>query len=315
MLWCGLGGSGLALLIAAINAKNSSLCNGIEVEINGGSKALFLNKRDVVAMLESEGISDVHNKKIESFDLLKMETILRRNSWIKDAQLYFDNNQILKLRIQERQPMARLFTTSGNSYLIDSAGVQMTLAEKNAFRLPVFTGYPSEKFGLRRDSALNRQIRDLSNFFYRNPFWANQVQEINITAFKTFRLIPLIGNQVIEFGDGSQYENKFHKLFTFYKDVIAQTGFEYYTYINVAFENQVIATRKQGSVSRADSIQARKNVMEMIRLAQKMQSDTSKIREVKPLERNTMTEQNLRSYDLPEENENNNIKNQQQTAK
>src|SRR4051812_2587354 len=116
MLWCGLGGSGLALLIAAINAKNSSLCNGIEVEINGGSKALFLNKRDVVAMLESEGIRDVHNKKIESFDLLKMETILRRNSWIKDAQLYFDNNQILKLRIQERQPMARLFTTSGNSY-------------------------------------------------------------------------------------------------------------------------------------------------------------------------------------------------------
>ena len=42
----------------------------------------------------------------------------------------------------------------------------------------------------------------------------------------------------------------------------------------------------------------------MIRMAQKMETDTAKIREVKPLERNTLTEQNLRSYDLPEENDN-----------
>ncbi len=82
---------------------------------------------------------------------------------------------------------------------------------------------------------------------------------------------------------------------------MAQTGFEYYTNINLAFQNQIVATRKQGSISRADSIQARKNVMDFIRLAQKMQSDTVKIREVKPLENNIMTEQNLRSYDLPEE--------------
>jgi cell division protein FtsQ len=316
VLWCLLGGSGLALLIAAINAKNSSLCNGMEVEINAGGKAYFLNKKDVVAMLESEGIKDLHNKKVASFDLLRMEGILRRNSWIKDAQLYFDNNQMLKIRIQERQPIARVFTTNGNSYLIDSAGIQMTLAERNAFRLPVFTDYPSEKFGLRRDSAMNRQIRDLAIFLNNDSFWSNQVQEINISGSRTFRLTPLIGNQLIEFGDGTGYENKFHKLFTFYKEVIAQTGFEYYTNINIAFENQVIATRKQGSITRADSIQARKNVMEMIRLAQKMQSDTVKIREVKPLEKNTMTEQNLRSYDLPEENDNDNhqtgIKHQQQ---
>jgi cell division protein FtsQ len=257
-------------------------------------------------MLESEGIRDVHNKKVASFDLLKMEGILRRNSWIKDAQLYFDNNQTLKLRIQERQPIARLFTTNGSSYMIDSAGIQMALGERNAFRLPVFTGYPSEKFGLRRDSALSHQIRDLAIFLNNNSFWSNQVQEINISSSKTFRLTPLIGNQLIEMGEGNEIENKFHKLFTFYKEVIAHAGFEYYTNINIAYENQVVATRKQGSISRADSIQARKNVMELIRLAQRMQSDTARIREAKPLEKNTMTEQNLRSYDLPEENENNN---------
>ncbi|HEX3767243.1 MAG TPA: hypothetical protein VHT72_02660, partial [Puia sp.] len=66
VLWCLLGGSGLALLIAAINAKNSSICNGMEIEINGAGKVYFLNKKDVVTMLESEGIRDVHNKKVAS---------------------------------------------------------------------------------------------------------------------------------------------------------------------------------------------------------------------------------------------------------
>ncbi|HEY4935115.1 MAG TPA: hypothetical protein VII44_00965, partial [Puia sp.] len=117
---------------------------------------------------------------------------------------------------------------------------------------------------------------------------------------------PLIGNQLIFFGDGNDYENKFHRLFVFYKQVISQTGFEKYTGINLAYANQVIATRTPGLISRADSIQARKNVMEMIRMAQKMETDTAKIRDVKPLEKNTLTEQNLRSYDLPEENDNKN---------
>ncbi len=301
VIWCILGGSGLALLIAAINSKNSSFCNGMDVEINGGGKVFFLNKKDIVTMLEVEGIKDLHNKKMASFDLLRMEGILKKNNWIRDAQLYFDNNQNLKIRIQERQPAARLFTISGNSFLIDSSGVQMALAERNAFRLPVFTGYPGDKFGLKKDSALNQQIRNMAVFLNKDLFWSNQVQEINIRSSKTFVLTPLIGNQSIEFGDGNDYENKFHKLLIFYKEVIAQTGFEKYAGINIAFTNQVIAIRKQGLISRADSIQARKNVMEMIRLAQKMESDTAKPREVKPLEKNTMTEQNLQGYDLPDE--------------
>jgi cell division protein FtsQ len=265
----------------------------------------FLNKKDVAAMLESEGLKDLNKRKIVSIDLLKVEGVLRKNSWIRDVQLYFDNNQTLQVRIQEREPVARLFTISGNSYLIDSNGIQMALAERYVFRLPVFTGYPAERFGLRKDSALNHQIKELAKFLNTDSFWSAQIQEVNINAAKTFQLIPLLGNQVIEFGDGDDFENKFRRLLVFYKQVISQTGFEKYTSIKLAYSGQVIATRKQGIISKADSVLARKNVMEMIRLAEKMEMDTSKPREIKPLEGNTITEQNLRSYDLPEENDSN----------
>jgi cell division protein FtsQ len=303
VIWCLLGGSGLALLVAAINSKNSSLCQGLEVEINGGGKSFFMNKKELISMLEHEGLQDLRNKKMTGINLLKMENLLRSNNWVKDAQLYFDNNQMLKIRIQERQPVARIFSTAGTSYLIDSGAVQMSIPEKAVFRLPVFTGYPADRFGLRKDSAMNRQIRSLAIFLNQDPFWSNQIQEIHISGSRTFSMTALIGNQTIEFGDGNDYVHKFHKLFIFYKEVITQTGFEKYTGINVAYSDQVIATRKQGLISKADSMQARKNVLEMIRMAQKMEADTLKIREVKPLERNTVTEQNLRSYDLPEEND------------
>jgi cell division protein FtsQ len=302
--WSLLGCAGMGLLVAAINAKNSSLCQGLVVEINGGGKALCLNKKEVIAMLQSEGLNDVRNKKAASFDLLKMETFLRKNSWVKDVQLFFDNNQILKIRIQERQPAARLFTVTGTSYLIDSNGVQLFLPPGAVLNLPVFTGYPHEKFELKRDSALNRQILNLAIFLNRDPFWSSQIQEVDIRTAKTFMMTPLIGNQVIEFGDGNDYENKFHRLYVFYKEVMTQTGFDKYSSIKLAYANQIVATRKPGVISKADSIQARKNVMEMIRLAEKMETDTGKIRDVKPLERNTLTEQNLQGFDLPEENEN-----------
>ena len=301
MLWCVLGGSVLAILVAAINSKNSSLCTGLEVEINGGGKTLFLNSRDVATMLENGGLKEIRTKKMSSVDLQKLEWQLRKNNWIRDVQLYFDNNQVLKVRVQERQPVARIFTVSGNSFLIDSSGIRLDLTERSVFRLPVFTGFPDDHFGLRRDSALCRQIRDLSAFLNSNIFWSNQIQELNISPAKTFHMIPLIGDQVIEFGNGNDYANKFRRLFLFYKEVLTQIGFEKYTSIKLSFEGQVIATRKEGVISRSDSIQARKNVLEMIRKAQKMETDTVKFRDSKPLERNTLTEQNLRSYDLPEE--------------
>lgn len=303
IIWCLLGASGLAILIAAINSKNSSLCQGVDLEINDGDKALFLDKKELFSLLENEGLKDLRNRKITSVDLLKMEGILRKNNWIKDAQLYFDNNQILKIRIHERQPLARLFTVSGNSFMIDSTGIQLALPEKTVFSLPVFTGYPEEKFGLHRDSAMDHQIRNLAVFISKNSFWSNQIEEVNISSAKIFKMTPLIGNQTIVFGDGNNFENKFHRLLVFYKQVISQTGFDKYTGLDLSYTDQIIATRKQGLISKADSIQARKNVMEMIRLAEKMEKDTATAREIKPLEKNNLNEQNLRSYDLPEEND------------
>jgi cell division protein FtsQ len=304
VLWCATGGTALALLVAAINKKNESLCKGLEIQINADNKGFFLDKKDVVRLLEKEGLKDITDKKLQRLNLHKVEDALAKQPWIKDVQLYFDNNQVLKVKITERQPIARIFTVSGSSYYMDSSGKQLPLTDPVPLKLPVFTGYPAEKMGLQKDSALDQQIKQLSAFLHRDTFWSNAIEQVNITPSKTFEMIPLIGNQVIVFGDGNRYEDKFRRLLVFYKQVMTRTGFEKYAGVNVEYAGQVIGTRRGGPVSRADSLQAIRNVLQIIRMDRKMGVDTGKIREVKPLESSQITEQNLKSYDFPEENEN-----------
>ena len=301
MLWGVVGGGILVLLVAAINRKNSKTCKGYHVEINGGSKRWFVDQKEVSDLLTSNGKEKLVGKTIQSFDLRHMEMILKRNPWVKDAQLFFDNNESLRISITERKPVARIFTQIGASFYIDSSGAQLPLPEQLSVKLPVFTGFPgtvSKTHGA--DSILLSQVKQLSWFILNDPFWMAEIEQVAITPKRTFQMVPVIGNHIIEFGDANDFEGKFHRLLLFYKEVSAKTGFDKYSRIDIQYEGQVIGTKRGSGLSRYDSIQAIKSIQLLIRTSQQMQADTVK-QIMKPLERNTQTEQTLKSYDLIDE--------------
>ena len=128
------------------------------------------------------------------------------------------------------------------------------------------------------DSLLTVQIRKLGMFIQKDSFWRAQIAQVDITPEKNFEMIPVVGNHIIVLGDGNDYEKKFHRLFVFYKEVLSKTGFDRYSRINIAFDGQVIGTRKAGSVTKADSLQGIKNIQQLIRSAQRMQADTAEVK-------------------------------------
>jgi cell division protein FtsQ len=304
-LWCIVGAGVLVLLVAAIRYRNSNTCKGFRIEISGPSRAAgrsetpYIDRKELSDILSSAGAGGASNKPIASFDLRRLESSLKKNVWIRDAQLFFDNNGILRVNVVEREPVARIFTTDGASFYIDSSGVQLPLSPKLPARLPVFTGYPSPKIRLHgQDSLLIDRVRSLGDFVRQDPFWMAQIAQIDITPAKNFELLPVIGNHVIGFGDGSDYRQKFHRLFLFYKEVLSQTGFDKYARIDVSYAGQVIGTRKGSETSRSDSLQGMNNIRQMIRSAQQLQPDTLRQQNVRPLEHSNLTEQNLTNYDL-----------------
>jgi cell division protein FtsQ len=260
-LWFVVGAGVMAVLIAAIRIKREKVCKGYVIKINDSTEQpWYIETKDIVRLLTRNSRDTLKGKRTREFDLQKMESRLEKGQWIKDAELFFDNNQVLQVKITERKPIARIITTSGAGFYIDSSCVRLPLPERISGRLPVFTGFPSDKTRLKTaDKLLLKEIKKLSTYILSESFWMAQVSQVDITPKRTFEIIPTIGNHIIEFGDAGNYEVKFNRLLIFYKQVISKTGLERYSRINVQYDKQVIAV-KNNYISKTDSLKFAKNV-------------------------------------------------------
>ena len=302
LFWCIAGAGGVVLLVAAIRYRNNNICKGYRITIKGPSSA-FIDTKGINDLLTTAGAATGESRPVVSFDLRRLETAMLKNIWIKDAQLFFDNNGVLQVRIVEREPAVRIFTREGNSFYADSSGIQLPLQTRLPARLPVFTGYPAPNLRLHgQDSTLTKDLLRLGEFIRRDSFWTAQIAQIEITPAKTFELEPEVGDHRITFGDGNDIAAKFHRLFLFYKEVLSQTGMDKYARIDVSYSGQVIGIKK-GSEGRPDSAQGLENIRQLIRSAQQLQPDTLRQQNIRPLEHSTQTEQNLASFDLVPEAE------------
>jgi cell division protein FtsQ len=291
-LWCLAGSGMLLLLIAAINKRNGKACKGYKITISNPSGHLFVTNKIIEGIITGNGSIPFQGRPISSFNLKNTEETLKQNVWIKNAELFFDNDELLRVSVTAREPMARIFTRSGQSFYLDSSGMQLPLVAKLPVRLPVFTNYPYKEIKNRGgDSLLLTDIKAVGNFILNDSFWMAQIDQIDITSAGTFEMIPVVGNHVIEFGDGTDYQAKFERLFIFYKEVLSKTGFNKYSKINVQYRGQVIGTRKGGEMIKADSLKFIRDVRQLIKSAQQLQADTVRQQNIRPLENNSPPEQ------------------------
>lgn len=271
-IWVAIGGGMLTLLIAAIGKQKRDQCKDYSIKIKGTQKNLFVDDQAIVKILEMSGNGKIKGRKKSSFNLLEIEKLLKNNVWIKDAELYFDNHNVLHVSVTEREPVARVFTVSGKSFYVDDYGKMMPLSDRLSARVPVFTGFPSKVIS-KRDSILLNDVKTTSSFILHDPFWMSQVAQIDITADRNFEMIPVVGNHTVLLGDGENMEQKFHRLFIFYKNVLSQTGFDKYKAINVQYAGQVIGIKNNGS-QKTDTAQLRLNVEKLLRQAREAQNDS-----------------------------------------
>lgn len=278
LVWILLGSGMIVLLVAAITRKNNEPVVSVKINISGVQNNYFIDKKDVLKILER-----VHGKKLEkaiaaSLDLVAMENALQKDQWIKEAEIFLDNNNVLQVAISEREPIARIFTVSGASFYMDSALKRLPLSDKFSARLPVFTNFPTEVIILtREDSALLKGIKLMGEYIGNDPFWMAQIEQIDITPSRSFELIPKLGNQVIRFGNVDGYKEKFNKLLAFYKQVQTKTGWSRYSILDLQFKDQIVAVNSDVKVMKADSLRAVQIMKNIIAEAQKQTNDSTRI--------------------------------------
>jgi cell division protein FtsQ len=254
-VWITIGIGAIVLLVAAIKRKDAQHCSGMSITIEGVDNNFFVDKKDIANTIALVTGGSVTGKEMSAFDLKKLEIALQKDIWVKTAQLFFDNNNRLVVKVLEREPVARVFTTAGTTFYIDSSLAMLPLSEKFSARLPVFTGFPSDKAVLTpQDSALLKDILTVSMAIQKDSFNMAMIDQVDINSQRIFEMVPKIGNTIIVFGDATDVAAKFYKLQLFYKEVMVKTGWNKYSEINVQYNGQVVAKRKGAEDKSIDSL-------------------------------------------------------------
>ncbi|MBS1928319.1 MAG: hypothetical protein IT254_11445 [Chitinophagaceae bacterium] len=299
-LWVSLGAGLLVLLVAAVRMRDKQNCKGVQIQISGVSNNFFIDKTDIREIIAGHENNRITGRPVSDFDLISLEKTLEKEVWVKEAQLFFDNNNILNVLVEEREPVARIFTTSGGTFYIDSSSHRLPLSDKFSANVPVFTGFPSDVMIFSKpDSILLLSIRNLSMKIAADSFLMAMIDQVDITPQRYFEMIPKIGNQVIKFGDASDADKKFEKLKLFYKKVMTKVGWSRYSVINLQYRNQVVAKIRGKDDVKEDSLRTLQ-MMEIIAAnAEKMAEDSIQQQLMKESKEKETTDESIIRESVP----------------
>jgi cell division protein FtsQ len=261
--WVALAIATTATLIAGVSKKNNRLCSGINVEITEEDDHFFVDEKEVASIINANG--NVQGRPLESLNLLVLEQRLENDRWIKNAELFVDNNEVLQVKIEENEPVARVFTIGGYSFYIDSSCKKLPLSDRLSARVPMFSNFPSDRARLSRvDSSYMASLKDMAVYINSYPFWKAQIAQVYINSDRELEIVPTVGGHTVLFGKPTDVDQKFDRLFSFYKQVWTKVGLEKYSTIDVRFDGQVVAAKRGSAQTTVDSTKAKQALDELL---------------------------------------------------
>jgi len=244
VLWSIAGAALIVLFVIAWKAKEEKKCSAIQIELVGeNTAALFIDEKEILQIIHEQGVKE--GQAIGDLNLSTLEKYLETIRWVKHVELFLDNAQVLQVKIEQRIPIARIFTATGNSFYIDKEGLQLPLKQLTVLRLPVFTNFPTDQQKLSKpDSLILNDIVHFTQAVATDSFFMAQTAQVNIADNGDFELIPSVGDHLVLIGSVEKIEDKLNRLYTFYKKVWVQSGLNAYQVIDCRFDNQIIALKK-----------------------------------------------------------------------
>lgn len=237
-------------------SRNAQFCTSIYIDIDRKSQNFFIDEEDVEAIIHEETNAIVNTPLID-LNSNQMEYQLNNHPAIKNAEVYKNLDGILSIKVAQREPIVRVFSSNGDSFYIDKDGQLMPLSSKYTARVLIANGFifsPYKTFvgmdfnkGINDSIAKKTLIDDVykyAQFINDHPFWKSQIEQLHVNKEMDIELIPRVGNHRIVFGDATDIENKFEKLIVFYNKGLSKTGWNEYSVINLKYADQVVCTKR-----------------------------------------------------------------------
>ncbi len=247
----------LFVVLGFVNRKEKkALCTSINVTLTDTLKHHFVEKDELIQIIESEG-EKVLGKALAKINVSELEKIIVNLPYIKAAEVFKSINGELNIVIEQRNPIIRIINENDVGFYIDNEGELMPLSKKISLRLPIANGHIkfmpdfnssvnifADEYKNDEDAKVLRELSVLANFINANKFWQAQIQQIYLNKDGEIELVPLVGTQIILLGKIDNYKEKFRNLEATYKKGFLYKGWNKYRKINLKYHNQVICEKK-----------------------------------------------------------------------
>jgi cell division protein FtsQ len=254
--WVLMTGGLFALLGFTTTEHNSEVCKKYIIRISYGKADVLVTEEDIYTVVKTTG-NLLKRQRLGSIDFERIEREIKRQSYVANAQVYMTLDGVVEIDVVQRQPILRIFNEKGESFYLDGLGNLMPLNPAFSARVLVATGFIRESFSKKvcyftdsvrtKDSMEYRSVMNnlykLSAFITKDKFLKAQIEQIYVDPNGEFELIPRVGTHTILMGRADNLEDKFERLFVFYRMGLSKTGWSRYNIINIKFKDQVVCSK------------------------------------------------------------------------
>ncbi len=184
-------------------------------------------------------VSDIE---FQHIDTKKLESALRSDSRIDDAEVYINGNHVLHVNITQREPILRV-KGEKEDYYVDRMGHMIKTVKSTAVRVPIATGAISAysaDWRSKKGHSLHDLVR-LANELRKDDFLKALIEQIHIDKSGSITLIPKVGKQKLIIGTTEDLKEKLLNIKGAYKEVVRTKGFEKYDSLRFEIPNQLRA--------------------------------------------------------------------------
>jgi cell division protein FtsQ len=251
ILCCGAGG----LVGFAGYEHAGTTVRSLQVTVNYGQADILVTKHDIDSLILASNGS-VTGHPLWELNTEHIEGPIRSQPYVDEAHVYLTNNGNVYVDIIQRQPILRIIASNYSSCYVDGHGKLLPLNPNYPARVLVASGYISDSVLKHPPNTLDKLLADsndrasslsalfrLAIFIHSHPFFRSQIEQIYVDKTGEVELIPKVGNHVILLGRVEDLEDKFQRLYVFYKLGLNKIGWNKYNVINIKYKNQVVCSK------------------------------------------------------------------------
>lgn len=214
-------------------------CIGVSLNVNDeGDTLKFVTPQFLQSEMKRMGFN-LTGRPLSEIRTKTVEDRFNKQYYVEHVECFKCSDRTVRLEVWPVKPVMRVFDSSG-SYYINREGKRVPSMPEIFVDVPVVKGNFSGQFPPQR-------LLPLIDRLTTNECLRHLVSSVEVADSANVFIVPNIAGHVINLGTLGNLDAKIAKLMRMYREVLPVKGWLIYDTINLKWNNQVVATKRNAT--------------------------------------------------------------------